>query len=143
MHIPPEILQKIAQNLHRHDLKQLRLTCKGISEYITPYLFDSLFISTKPLDVEAAEQILIHFQTLVRTIIVSPLKYRVLSKLRYKQRVRYVRDFKSLPYRSRFEEHIEMGYKQYCIVQKRAEQMESEISMHAFLRKALQSAPNV
>lgn len=111
MELPPEILQDIAQRLPKHNLKQLRLACKRLAESVAPSLFNSVFLSIHPADLESAEFMLAHFGASVKTIIVSPLKYRELSTSRYQSVVRSRIKCLRLPNNSRLDKHLKIGYR--------------------------------
>lgn len=70
MEIPLELFQNIAQRLQKADLKRLRLTCKGFAENAIPFLFDTVFLSADPLDLESADLIFRHFKTSLKVVIV-------------------------------------------------------------------------
>jgi hypothetical protein len=55
--LPPELLGIIVSQLHSDDVKQVRLTCKRLNEIGSHHLYDVLYISSHPLDIEVFETV--------------------------------------------------------------------------------------
>ena len=143
MDLPPELLEDVAQRLSRRDLKQLRLTCKRLAQYLVPYLFDSLFLSTDPVDHETAESAMAHFGPYIKTIVVTPLGFPYLSRESYKWRARSEINCVRLPYRSRFDQHVDMGYRAYRRVQGASDQSHILSQLWLLFQQAIVTLPGV
>ena len=143
MQLPPEILDFISAYLVKRDLKQLRLACKELAEVAVPYLFDTLFLSHDQLDLIYAEWMLAYFYPMIKTVVVSPLRYKELDQSSYEEAVCRVTRCERLSQFSFFDSHIAVGYRQYCTVWKRTAQPPSMAPIEELLRKTVNCAPNV
>ena len=122
MNLPLEVLNIVLRSLPKKDLKQLRLVCVSLVDKVAPFLFDSMFISLDPLDLEKAVLVLETFASMIKSVIISPIAYEQLTRQQYRDRVMFLKSGVRCPPRSRFNEHIQQGYREYCIVQERASQ---------------------
>ena len=143
MDLPPELLGDVAQRLSKRDLKQLRLTCKQLAHNLAPNLFDSVFLSTDPMDHETAESAMANFGPWIKTVIMSPLGFPYLSRESYKWRVRNEIDCVRLPYRSRFDQHVAMGYRAYRRDQGASDQNHTLSQLWLLYQQALVTLPGV
>lgn len=126
MDLPSEVLNNVLQNLPKKDLKQLRLVCGSLVDKVAPFLFNSVFISLDPLDLEKAVLLLGTFAPMIKSVIISPIAYEQLTRPQYRKRVTTLKSVEPCPPRSRFNEHVKRGYSEYCIVQERASQLDTE-----------------
>ncbi len=56
--LPQELVNLILESAPKNDLKTLRLVCKKLKVSATPYLFNRIYISSYPLDLEVFDHIL-------------------------------------------------------------------------------------
>ncbi|KAG6994073.1 hypothetical protein G7Y79_00047g082990 [Physcia stellaris] len=120
--LPVELVQQILKKLPRRDLKSLRLTSKALAEQATYLTFNAVFLSPDPVDIEKTARVFATFKSSITTLILSPFFIGELTLAQYKRCVERGGQFKSyletfplhmplrFPYRSRFAEHIKMGY---------------------------------
>lgn len=141
MELPLELLEIVAQNLLKVNIKQLRLVNKALAERLAPSLYTSIFLSPDPLDLEHAEDALPRFKNFIKTIVISPLKYRKLTQQQYKFRVEIAIKCHPLSPLSRFEEHIQMGHRMY-LAQERAQNWTKD-QLKELFQRVLRDAPNV
>lgn len=127
-----EILENIAKHLIKSHLKKLRLAGKKLSEVAIPFLFNSVFLSRDPTDLKKAENVLVHFNSCIKTVVVSPLRYGNIDRIGYKRLVIKYRGRHNLPETSCFDEHVKMGDKQYGLRDEL-----SECSMAQAVRKVV------
>ena len=133
MNLPVEVFNDVLRNLPKKDLKQLRLVCVSLVDRVAPFLFDSVFISLDPLDLGKAVLILGKFASMIKSVIISPVAYEQLTRQQYQDRVTTLKSAVRCPPRSRFNEHIKQGYREYCIVQESASQPDSgHRALHLF-----------
>jgi hypothetical protein len=55
--LDPHLKESLFRNLPRRDLKTLRLSSRALLTLVTPYIFDRLYISSHPLDLEVFNHI--------------------------------------------------------------------------------------
>ena len=77
--LPPELLQQVAKSLSKSDLKNLRLVSKMMTKYVACIVFDAIYLSTDPLDLEKAELVFKHYRGSIK--IVGGLSYGVQQDL--------------------------------------------------------------
>ena len=145
MELPPELLSNVAQHLPRKDLKHLRLTCRRLAEHVIPFLFNSVFLSFDPLDLELAELALIYYPRQIRSVVVSLLPFEELTDKQYRDGVRLVRnrEFDRLPQRYRFKKHMTLGYEECERLQQRRTQPNPMSKMQELFQMALTVVPNI
>ena len=139
MDLPAELIQNVTERLPRSDLKQLRLVCKQLAEHVVPCLFNTAFLSRDPFDIDATESMLKYHSASIRTLIVCPLKYRLLSRESYTGHVsgaRY-RLLGRLPWRSRYDQHLTLGYKQHRKLQESSTRESSRIHFWKLLKRTI------
>lgn len=141
--LPLELFQDIAQRLSKKDVKSLRSICRKSARNLYPILFDSVFLSFDPLDLDRAERIYTCFECSIKILIVCPVDFESLSERRYEDQVRTCRDIKRLPSLPAFWHHINRGYMEYVRVQRRASTWEQRTRMQELIRKILKTAPNL
>lgn len=143
MDLPVEVLDMVIQHLSKPEIKQLRQTCKRLAIVSVPSLFDTIFISRDSLDQEYAALALTQFKTSIKSVILCPLKYPKLIRPCYKRLVQRIRRRRAIPKYPRFDEHTDMGYKEYCRVQERAGHRSSWHKIEELLQRILMEAPSV
>ena len=143
MDIPVELIELIAQNLTKKDIKNLRLASRRLAEITADFLYRTIFLSPDPLDLMHAESALAHFPSLIRTIIVSPLRYAMIGRADHLFRVECSKGRTSLPDNHRYFEHVEMGYKTYRTLRQRVGHHGGKTQMNQLLQRVLRTAPNV
>ncbi|KAL8829957.1 MAG: hypothetical protein Q9191_001712 [Dirinaria sp. TL-2023a] len=145
MELPYELLRQVVQHLSRRDLKQLRSTCRQLAEQIVPFLFDSVFLSTDPYDLEQAERAIISYRQQIRSVLVSVVAYNELTRLDYYKKVRLQRKKGSfhLPPHSRFDQHMQHNYKRYCTLQNKSAQPGCTSKLEELLRMVINTAPQI
>ena len=141
MNLPLEVLNNVLQSLPKKDLKHLRLVCVSLIDKVAPFLFDSVFISLDPLDLEKAGLVLETFASTIKTVIISPVAYKKLTRQEYRVRVFALKSVVRCPPRSRFDEHIKRGYREYCTVQERTSQSDSHSRILHMFGAVLARAP--
>lgn len=55
--LPQELVDLILESAPKNDLKTLRLVCKQLNVSAIPYLFNRIYISSHPLDLEVFDHI--------------------------------------------------------------------------------------
>ena len=143
MQFPLELLAIIAKYLNKTDLKRLRLVCRRLAEITAPFLFTSIFLSPDPYDLEHAGLTLGRFKNLVKTIILSPLRYPKMSLMQYEVRVNEVRDRIGLWIPVwQLSRHMAKGYKIYCRIEQRISQGSALTNFEDMMERVLREAPN-
>lgn len=146
--LPVEIVQEIFKQLPRRDLKSIRLSSKALAEQATCLVFNAVFLSPDPIDIEKTASVFAAFKSSIRTLIFSPIFFDKISMAGYRKCVQQGADYKSylgtllhhlrFPYRSRFTEHIKMGYEDL-----KSRSWAEGTPMNRLLRRILQHAPNL
>jgi len=137
MDLPVELLDMVLQHLSKPELKQLRQTCKRLGMVSVPFLFDSIFISRDSLDQEYAALALERFRNSIKSVVLCPLKYPKLIRPRYKNFVHCNRRRHAIPKHPKFDEHMDLGYKEYCSLQERAGNKSSWSRIDELLQRIL------
>ena len=78
--VPPELEILICQNLTKAELKSARLVCKSFDRAAVPFLFDEVFVAASYSDLEIADLTTSRFGLYIKTITLSIVDYRLLSK---------------------------------------------------------------
>jgi len=141
MDLPVELLDMVLQHLSKPELKHLRQTCKRLGMVSVPFLFDSIFISCDSLDQEHAALALKRFRNSIKSVVLCPLRYPKLIRQRYKNFVHCNRRRQAIPKHPKFDEHMDMGYKEYCSLQERAGNKSSWSRIDELLQRILMEAP--
>ena len=141
MDLPPEILGLALSLLPKVDLKKARLVSKAWERAAVPSLFDEVFMSPNPADLNTAEIMIDQFACHIRTLTFSAVYYRAMSWTAYQREAPF--DFpQSVSPRVR-NLHMRYGHQNYCRV--RNEQMEvlERGTCLAHLCRALRTLPNL
>ena len=82
--VPPEVLENILTHLEKKDLKAVRLVCKKLERSAVSLLFDEIYLSTNPAEIEIAQQTARNFGTSIKTVYFSAVEYMELNWRRFK-----------------------------------------------------------
>lgn len=122
----------------------VRSVSRTLAKIATPLCFDSIFLSIDPLDLEKAKDILKEFTSMIKTLVISPVRYESLAEVEYRKVVQTLQGSRyHLPKRTQIREHISLGYKDYSSVQERSSHPRAQYDMLSCLSMALQTAPNL
>lgn len=142
--LPLELVQEILRPLSRKDLKKLRLVSKTLANIVTPLCFDSIFLSIDPLDLGKARNILKSFTPLIKTMVISPIRYANLGEEKYRECVQSLeRPGHQITTRTHIDEHMKLGFKEYNGIQDRSSHRSAHYKMLRCLRVALETSPNL
>ena len=143
LRLPLELLQDVAQYLTKKDLKVLRSLCRKFARGLGSLLFDSVFLSLDPLDLDKAKKIQACFESSVRTLIICPLMYEPITQRQYEDRILDWMENRDLRGLSRFDKHIERSYEEYVNVWERAGTWDSRQRMQHLFQRLLEIAPKL
>ena len=110
--MPLELLLDVIKLLSKRDKKTIRLVSKVLSVLATPLVFDSIYLSLNPEDLNKAHLALKNHASSINTIVLHPLRIWKMHGRDYKDLVkREISLPDPSPYRWRLEEHVNMGWK--------------------------------
>ena len=87
MQLPPEVLARILAHLEKKDLKRVRLVCKKLERSAVSLLFDVLYLSTNPAEIEIMQNTVRNFGHSIKTVFFSAVVYRQMSWERFSNAV--------------------------------------------------------
>ena len=73
--VPPEVLERVLTHLEKEDLKAVRLVCKTLERSAVSLLFDEIYLSTNPAELEIAQKTARNFAASIKTVYFSAVKY--------------------------------------------------------------------
>lgn len=132
MEVPPEVLGRILARLEKKDLKEVRLVCKQLERSAVSLLFDEVYLSTNPAEIEIAQNTVRNFGKSIKTVFFSAVEY---TEIKWGC-------FKSTVGRHHTVEHRRLAYTNYCRL--RQEQQETFLTSIYFghLCYVLRTVPN-
>ena len=133
MEVPPEVLGRILACLNKKDLKEVRLVCKKLERSAVSLLFDEIYLSTNPAEIEVAQNTMRNFGKSIKTVFFSAVDYKELKWGRFKNAVG----------RCAPPEHVRLAYTNYCRLRQEQQQMLRTGTYFGHLCYALRTLPNV
>ena len=144
LQLPIELVQDVLCRISRKDIKNVRLVSKTLAKAAAPFCFDSIFLSVDPLDLEKAKYVLNSFTSMIKTLIIPPLRYANLGEAIYGECVQALgRLGHSEATYKQIKKHIKQGYKDYSSLQERSSHSRAQQEMLTCLRVALETSPNL
>ena len=113
MEIPPEVLGRILACLEKKDLKEVRLVCKKLERSAVSLLFDEVYLSTNPSEIEIAQNTVRNFGKSIRTVVISAVEYKKRDWASFKV---IKRDFHPVKY-------VRLAYKNYRRLRQEQQEM--------------------
>lgn len=114
MEVPPEVLGRILAHLEKKDLKEVRLVCKKLERSAVCLLFDEVYISTNPAEIEIAQHTVRNFGMSIKTVFFSAVEYRELKWGHFKTTMRH---------RRKAIDHVKLAYENYCKLRQEQQEM--------------------
>lgn len=113
MEVPPEVLGRILAHLEKKELKQVRLVCKKLEQSAVSLLFNEVYISTNPAEVEIAQYTVRNFGKSIKTVFFSAVEYHDMKWGRFRDAVG----------RSHAQEYVRLACTNYCRLHSEQEKM--------------------
>ena len=113
MEVPPEVLGRILAHLEKKELKQVRLVCKKLEQSAVSLLFDEVYLSSNPAEIEIAQDTVRNFGKSIKTVLFSAVEYK---EMKWGQ-------FKNAVGRSHALEYVRLAYTNYCRLRQEQEEM--------------------
>ena len=132
MEVPPEVLGQILARLKKKDLKQVRLVCKQLERSAVSLLFDEVYLSTNPAEIEIAQHTIRNFGKSITTVFFSAVEYKEVKWGHFKKSVG----------RSHELEHVRLAYTNYCKLRQEQQEMFRAGTYFGHLCYALRTIPN-
>ena len=133
MELPPEVLGRILTCLEKKDLKEVRLVCKKLERSAVSLLFDEVYLSAHPADLEVAQTTVRNFGKSIKTVLFSAVEY---PEIKWGL-------FKSLMRPSRKEiEYVRLAYTNYCRLRQEQQEMYQAGTYFGHLCYALRTVPS-
>ena len=133
MEVPPEILGRILAHLEKKELKQVRLVCKKLERSAVSLLFDQVYLSANPAEIEIAQKTVRSFGTSIKTVYFSAVEYREMKWGEFKSTIR----------RSHALQHVQLAYTNYCRLRQEQEEMFRAGTYFGHLCYVLRTIPNL
>ena len=114
MECPPEVLGRILACLEKKDLKKVRLVCKKLERSAVSLLFDEVYLSANPAELEVAQSTVRTFGKFIKTVLFSAVEYPEIKWGRFKNTMRP--SPKSL-------EYVRLAYTNYCKLRQEQQEM--------------------
>ena len=73
--VPPEVLEHILTHLEKKDLKAVRLVCKQLERLAVSLLFNEVYLSANPAELEVAQNTVQNFGKSIKTVLFSAVEY--------------------------------------------------------------------
>lgn len=138
MEVPPEILGRILACLEKKDLKEVRLVCKKLERSAVSFLFDEVYLSTNPAEIEIVQSTLRKFGNSIKTVFFSAVDYKEMKWGHFKNTVRR----SGTPGRWGSVEHVRLAYTNYCRLRQEQQQMLRAGTYFGHLCYVLRTLPN-
>ena len=132
MEVPPEILGRILAHLDKKEVKQVRLVCKKLEQSAVPLLFDEVYLSANPAEIEIAQKTVQNFGKSIKKVYFSAVEYEEMKWGKFKSAVR----------RSDALEHVRLAYTNYCRLRQEQEEMFRAGTYFGHLCYVLRMVPN-
>ncbi|KAK0509697.1 hypothetical protein JMJ35_008091 [Cladonia borealis] len=132
MEVPPEVLGQILAHLEKKELKQVRLVCKQLERSAVPLLFDEVYLSANPAEIEIAQKTVQNFGKSIKTVYLSAVEYEEMKWGKFKSAV------------GRYDslEHVRLAYTNYCKLCQEQEAMFRAGTYFGHLCYVLRTVPN-
>ena len=105
MEVPPEILGRILAHLEKKDLKEVRLVCKKLERSAVSLLFDEVYLSTNPAEMEIAQNTVRNFGKSIKTVYFSAVVYEEMKWGEFKNAMKDHREE---------VDYVRLAYTNYC-----------------------------
>ena len=143
--LPLELLLAVTKLLHKHYKKALRLVSKRLLVVVTPQVFDSVYLSHDPADLDKAKSVFMSHASLINTIVLHPMCHVGIRKGKYRV---YVKREHGLPagraiYGWRFEEHLNIAWRTFLDQQRLMSPKNNMPMFESVFRAILQGSPNL
>lgn len=132
MEVPPEVLGRILARLEKKDLKEVRLVCKKLERSAVPLLFDEVYLSTNPAEIEIAQNTVRNFGKSIKTVFFSAVEYEEMKWGHFKNAIG----------RSHALEYVQLAYTNYCRLRQEQEEMFRAGTYFGHLCYVLRTIPN-
>ena len=132
MELPPEVLGRILARLEKKDLKQVRLVCKKFEQSAVSLVFDEVYLSTNPAEIEVVQNTVRTFGKSIKTVFFSAVDYKEIKWGRFKNAVRHYHSM----------EYVRLGYTNYCRLRQEQQEMLRTGTFFGHLCYALRTIPN-
>ena len=133
MEAPPEVLGQILARLEKRELKNVRLVCKTLERSAVSLLFDEVYLSTNPAEIEVAQNTVRHFGKSIKTVFFSAVEYKEMKWGRFKSTKRHNRPL----------EYVRLAYKNYCRLRQEQQEMLRTGTYFGHLCYILRTIPNL
>ena len=133
MEVPPETLGRILACLDKKDLKEVRLVCKKLERSAVSLLFDEIYLSTNPAEIEIAQNTIRSFGKSIKTVFFSAVVYKEMKWGNFKNAVRRSRHY---------VEFLRLAYTNYCRLRQEQQDMLRAGTYFGHLLYALRTIPN-
>ena len=148
MYLPLELRNLIFQDLTKAELKVTRLVCKSFDQAAIPFLFDEVFVAARHSDLEIADLIASRFGAYLKTITLSVVGYKSMSKKDFRRQVqpdRVIERFGVRPKKplERFNAHSDYAYEMYCKTRTDIFQINESGELLAKASIILSKSPNI
>ena len=131
--VPPEVLERILTHLEKEDLKAVRLACKTLERSAVSLLFDEIYLSTNPAELEIVQNTIRSFGKSIKTVFFSAVVYKEMKWGDFKIAAR--RSWTSV-------ELIRLAYTNYCRLRQEQQEMFRAGTYFGHLCYALRTIPN-
>ena len=132
MEVPPEVLGRILDFLEKKDLKEVRLVCKKLERSAAPLLYDEVYLSANPAEMEIAQKTVRNFGKSIKTVYFSAVKYEEMKWGKFKNAIK----------RSDALEYVRLAYANYCRLRQEQEEMFRVGTYFGHLCFILRTVPN-
>ena len=133
MEVPPEVLGRILAHLEKKDLKEVRLVCKKLERSAVSLLFDEVYLSTNPAEIEIAQNNVRNFGKSIKTVYVSAVEYKEMKWGHFKNSIGHSREK---------VEYVRLAYANYCRLRQEQQDMFRAGTYFGHLCYALRTIPN-
>ena len=131
MEVPPEVLGRILAHLEKKDLKEVRLVCKKLERSAVSLLFDEVYLSTNPAEMEIAQNTVRHFGKSIKTVYSSAVEY---TEMKWGH-------FRNAMARHKVD-YVRLAYANYCKLRQEQQEMFRAGTYFGHLCYALRTIPN-
>ena len=139
MYLPLELGTLVCRHLAKAELKVARLICKSFDRAAAPFLFDKVLIAATNSDLQIADLVASRFGAYVKTVTLSCVEYKNLSREDFRRRVKPRTKKKTL---ERINAHLEHAFEVYCRAQTENVEINQSGELIARLTLILSKSPN-
>ena len=134
MEVPPEVLGQILAHLEKKDLKEVRLVCKKLERSAVSLLFDEVYLSTNPAEIEIAQHTVRNFGKSIKTVFFSAVEYGEMKWGEFKNAMR--------PPRGEVD-YVRLAYTNYCRLRQEQQEMFRSGTYFGHLCYVLRTVPSL